>query len=232
MTDYIDEAPRRRLRYDPSRRGGEAAYRAAQRHSRIVRALKYILPALAILGGVIFWASARFIPSDLSDLVDQAGIDMQSNSVTMDKPHISGFEGTRRAYEVKADSAVQSLDDPKVLTFSKIDAHIGLEDAGVATVGAATGVYNGNDNTLHLKDGIAIDTDTGYSARTEAALVDFGAGSLVSDTPVQMQGKEGSIRADSVEVTDRGKHIIFRGGVSVTFNPPGDLVASPVPEAQ
>jgi len=231
MTDYIDEAPRRRLRYDPSRRGGEEAYRAARRHSKLVRALKYILPALALLGGGIFWASARFIPSELVDLVDQAGIDLQSNSVTMDKPHISGFEGTRRAYEVKAESAVQSLDDPKILTFNKIDAHIGLDEAGVATVGAATGVYNGNDNTLHLKDGIDITTNTGYAARTEAALVDLAGGTMVTNTPVVMEGKEGSIRADSVEVSDRGKHVIFRGGVSVTFNPPGDLAVAP-PEPQ
>ncbi len=227
MTDYIEEAPRRRVRYDPTRVGGEEAYRAARRHSRVVRILKFVLPGLAILGVVIFWASARFIPSDLASLVSSVGIDTETNSVVMDKPHISGFEGTRRAYEVKADRATQSLDDPKVLTFETIDAHIGLEDAGTATVGAAIGIYDGNQNTLQLKDGIAIETTTGYAATTEAASVDLGKGNLVTKTPVEIRSNEGTIRADSVEVLDHGKKVTFRGGVSVTYMPPAELATTP-----
>lgn len=230
MTDYTDEAPRRRVRYDPTRSGGEAAYQAARRHTRIVRILKFVLPGLVVAGLVVFWASARFIPSDLASLISVAGIDAKSNSVVMDKPHISGFEGTRRAYEVKADNAVQSLDDPKVLTFNAIDAHIGLEDAGTATVGATTGVYDGNKNTLQLKDGIAIETTSGYSASFESAAVDLAKGSMVSTQPVEISSKDGKMRADTVEVSDHGKRIVFRGGVSVTYLPPAELVSQPEPQ--
>jgi lipopolysaccharide export system protein LptC len=219
MADTLEQAPRRRLHYDPHRRGGEAAYRDAQRHSRLVGTLKWLLPALVVLGGIVFWASARIIPGDLANLVSIAGIDAKSNSVVMDKPHISGFEGTRRAYEVKADSAVQSLDDPKVLTFKAINAHVGLEDAGTATIDAATGVYDGNDNTLQLKDGIRIRTDTGYSATAESAAVDFARGSMTSSAPVEIHMAAGSLRANAVEVADRGKKVTFHGGVSVTWLP-------------
>ena len=235
MTEYIEEAeepPRRRLRYDPSASCGEAAYRAAQRHSKVVRALKYVLPVLAILGAAAFWGSARFIDGDLANLIAMAQIDTKSNSVVMDKPHISGFEGTRRAYEVKADSAVQNLDDPKVVTFRKIDAHIGLEDAGVATIGAAIGVYNGNSNVLELKDGISITTNTGYAASFEAASVDLGKGSLSSSRPLEITTSEGSLRANAIEVSDRGKRIVFTGGVSVTYMPADVLAAAPVADAK
>ena len=192
MTDYIEDAPppRRRIHYDPNQVGGEAAYQAARRHSRLVGRLKFILPALAVGGAVVFWASARIIPSDLANLISMASIDVKSNSVVMDKPHISGFEGTRRAYEVKADSATQSLSDPKVLTFNTIDAHIGLDGAGIATVDAKTGVYDGNNNTLQLKDGIAIQTTTGYSAAIEAAAVDLAKGTL-SSSPADRDPHQG-----------------------------------------
>ena len=228
MTDYIEEAPeppRRRLHYDPRSSGCEEAYRAAQRHSRIVRGLKYALPALAIVAVAVFWGSARHISGDLANLIALAQIDTKSNSVVMDKPHISGFEGTRRAYEVKADSAMQSLDDPKVVTFRKVDAHIGLEDAGIATVNAATGVYNGNSNMLDLKDGISIKTTTGYAASFESASVDLAKGSLSSSRPIEITTSEGSLRANSVEVSDRGKKIVFSGGVSVSYMPPDELAA-------
>jgi lipopolysaccharide export system protein LptC len=230
MTDTIGAAPRRRIRYDPRRTGGEDAYQAARRHSRLVRALKFVLPGLAIAGVLLFWASAHFIPSDLASLISVAGIDAKSNSVVMDKPHISGFEGTRRAYEVKAESARQSLDDPKVLTFTAIDAHIGLDDASTATVGAATGIYNGNNNTLQLKDGIVIETTSGYSASIESAAVDLGKGSLVSDRPIELRSKDGTLRANAVEVSERGKHVVFKGGVSVTYMPPAELAQAPEPQ--
>ena len=231
MTDYTEDRPvRHRVRYDPTRRGGEQAYRDARRHSRVVRILRIVLPALAIIGIGVFWASARFIPSDIAGLISNAGIDITSNSVIMKTPHISGFEGTRRAYEVTAAHAIQSLSDPKVLTFETINAHIGLDNAGTATVDAGTGVYNGNNNTLELKDGISVHTTTGYSAKVEQAAVDLAAGSLQTSHPVEIQGKEGTLRADSMVVTDRGKHVTFHGGVSVTFMPPAELASAPEAE--
>jgi lipopolysaccharide export system protein LptC len=156
----------------------------------------------------------------------------------MNAPHISGFEGTRRAYEVTAARAIQSLDDPKVLTFEQIKAHIGLDsveanaadptvDAGTAMVNAATGIYNGNNNTLELKNGISITTTTGYSATLQQATIDLDKGSLQSSQPLEISGKEGSLRANSMTVSDRGKTIAFGGGVSVTFMPPGNLATAP-----
>jgi lipopolysaccharide export system protein LptC len=231
MTEtYLDEnrqqAPRGRISYDPTAARGEQAFHAARRHSRLVRRLRYILPALAVAAMGVFWATIRFIPSDLATIVSLPSIDAASNSVVMDKPHISGFEGTRRAYEVKADSAVQSLDDPKVMTFKTIDARVGLDTAGTAKIDAATGVYDSRDNTLVLKDGIAIKTTTGYWATFKEAVIDLGTGSLVSSQPVEIRTSEGTIRANSVEVSDRGKRIAFRNGVSVTYLPPGELAAA------
>jgi lipopolysaccharide export system protein LptC len=228
MTEYTEEQPvRRRLSYDPTRRGGERAYQAAQRHTRLVRTLRVLLPALALGGIVVFWASAHFIPSNLAGLISKAGIDVKSNSVTMEAPHISGFEGTKRAYEVKAARAIQSLDDPKVLAFQQINAHIGLDNSGTAMVDAGTGIYNGNNNTLELDKGISVRTTTGYAATAEQAMIDLAKGSLRTSRPVEISGKQGTLRANSMEVTDRGKHVVFRGGVSVTFVPPAELATPP-----
>jgi lipopolysaccharide export system protein LptC len=218
-------APARRVRYNPRDTRGEGAFAAAERHSRVVRVLKYVLPALAILGGVTFWASARVVPGDMAAIVQSAGIDVESNSVVMDKPHISGFEGTRRAYEVKADSAVQSLDDPKVVTFNEIDGRFGLDEAGVAQLDATTGIYDGNTNTLTLKDGIDVQTNTGYSATLQGAAIDLAKGTLVSDQPLELRTGEGSIKAGGVSVAERGKRVTFTGGVTVVFMPPGDLMS-------
>jgi lipopolysaccharide export system protein LptC len=232
--EYADErqptgaARAPRIRYNPPKERDPDAYRRASRHSSLVRRLRFILPALAAIGVVVFWASARVIPTgDLQSLVSVASIDPASNSVVMDKPHISGFEGTRRAYEVKAESALQSLTDPKVVTFKTISGRFGLEDAGVATVNAASGVYDGNKNTLMLNDGIQLKTTDGTSGRLTDAAIDLGSGTLTSSSPLELSTAQGTIHANAVNVTENGKRIIFSGGVSVTYLPPGDLVTRP-----
>ena len=221
------EPPPRRLRYDPTRPIDDAALRAARRHTVRVRWLKVALPALAIAGAGVFWGAVHFIPTDLAAIAKGAGIDVSADSVVMNKPHISGFEGTRRAYEVHADNAVQNLSDPKIVTFNGIDATVGLDDAGTAKLNAAVGVYDGNRNTLLLKNGIAIATDTGYSASVDQAALDLGKGSMVTTVPIEIHSSDGAIRANAVTVSDRGKHVIFSGGVSVSFLPKGELAGPP-----
>lgn len=213
-----------RIRYNPKNVQRDDAYDAAMRNSRRVRALKFILPGLALVAVAVFWGTARFIPGDFNAIVQSAGIDVDANSVIMQEPHISGFEGTRRAYEVKADSAVQSLDDPKVVTFNAINGRFGLDEAGEAKVDATTGVYDGNHNTLTLKNGIDVSTDAGYSATLQGAAIDLGKGTLTSNQPIEIRTGEGTIRANGVSVSDRGKRVTFTNGVSVVYMPPAELV--------
>jgi lipopolysaccharide export system protein LptC len=226
---YMDEAPARgpRLRYTPPPVEHEEAYRKATRHSALVRSLKFVLPAIALGAVVAFWATARIIPGDLASLVASAGIDPKTNSVVMDKPHISGFEGTRRAYEVRAETAVQGLGDPKVVTFKGIVGRFGMEDGGTATVNAAIGVYDGNHNTLMLKQGITLTTTSGYSGRFTDAAIDLGKGTMTTSNPMEFAMTAGKVAANALDVRDSGKRVIFSNGVSVTYLPAGDLVEKP-----
>ena len=226
---YIDDDPPapprgRQLRYNPRDTRGDAVFDAAARNTRRVRFLRIALPALAAVAIAVFWGTARFMPGDMDAIVESAGIDVESNSVMMEAPHISGFEGTRRAYEVKAQSAIQSLDDPKVVTFNGIDGRFGLDGAGEANLDAAVGIYDGNANTLTLKNGATVQTTTGYAATFEGAAIDFAKGTLVSDQPLKIRTQDGNLEANAVSVAERGKRVTFTNGVRVTYMPPGELV--------
>ncbi len=215
--------PEPKLRYNPKEVRNDDMFAAARRHSTRVRWLRLLLPGVALLAVGIFWASARYAPSNMESLVESAGIDTESNSVVMKAPHISGFEGSRRAYDVKAESAVQNLDDPKVMTFNTITGTFGLDDAGVATVNAVRAIYNGNNNTLRLEDGAHVETNTGYSGSVNGALIDLAEGTMTSDQPLEMSSADGSLKADGVTVLDRGKRVTFRN-VSITYMPPAELI--------
>jgi lipopolysaccharide export system protein LptC len=67
-------------------------------------------------------------------------------------------------------------------------------------------------------------TTSGYAARYNNPAKDLDKGTLSTEKPIQITASEGSQRANSIEVLDRGKRVIFRGGVSVTYLPRGELV--------
>lgn len=222
MSDMsLESRPRRRqFRYDPAKIRGEEVYGAARRHSGLVRWLKIVLPALAGTAVLAFVLAIRIVTSDIGDLFSLAGVSVDTKSLVMEKPHLSGFKGTEHSYEVHAERAVQDLSNPKVVRLEEIAAEFGLSDDVKVSLGAKAGTFDGDHQTLALSDGITVSSTNGYKAKLEAATVDFGKGNLVSDRPVEIRGAEGLIRSRKLSIRDRGKSIVFSGGVSVTYMPP------------
>jgi lipopolysaccharide export system protein LptC len=223
MSDMSLEARpqrRREFRYDPNEVRGEEVYRDARRHTGLVRWLKIILPALAGAGIVAFFVTIKIVTSDIAELFTLAGIAVDTKSLIMEKPHLSGFKGTEHSYEVVAERAIQDLANPKVVRLEKIDAEFGLTSDVTVNLDATAGLFDGDKETLELSDGITVSSTNGYEARLETAMVDFGAGHLTSDNTVEISSADGLIRSRSLSISDRGKKIIFSGGVTVTFVPP------------
>ncbi len=214
------EAGERNIRFDPTKERGPAYHDRAARHSRHVRVLRVLLPTIAVLSVIGFFAVMSWEADDdgLPPL-SLSGINFEDREITMDKPHISGFEGTKRAYEIHAAKATQALGDAKVVTLETIEAKFALGDNVRANLDAVSGVYDSDTQKLKLMGGIELATSNGYKAELKEADVDVDAGTVASDTGVRIHGKEGAITADSIEVLDRGKHVFFRGNVKVVYHP-------------
>jgi len=212
-------AATRQIRFDPTKERGARNFERAARHSRHVRWLKIVLPGIAFVGIVGFLALVQFAPDPETAIVSLSGVNVESKSVTMKKPHISGFEGTRRSYEVNAVRAVQDLNNPKIVTMTKITARLGTGDGGTAHVQAATGVYDGNTNKLKLSDGITVVTSDGYKATLQDADIDIDSGKMTSLNPVEIVTDQVSVKANTIEVQDQGKHVWFRNNVTVVYTP-------------
>jgi lipopolysaccharide export system protein LptC len=239
MSDVSVQPPpsrRRAFRYDPSRVRGEEVYGAARRHSGLVRWLKIVLPGLAVAGVVAFVLAIKVVTSDIGELFSLAGVAIDTKSLVMEKPHLSGFKGTEHSYEVHAERAIQDLANPKIVRLEEIAAEFGLSSDVRVSLGAAAGVFDGNTEVLALHDGITVSSTDGYSAKLETVTVDFGEGSLQSERPVEISATEGLLRSQKVSVSERGKKVIFSGGVSVTYMPPetpeGATAAAPGPESE
>ena len=171
MTDPIIETPpaRRRIRVNAGGERGEAEFARAQRRTRLVGWLKIVLPAIAVLAVIGYFAAIKVINSFGDIAVSMSGLNLDTKSLTIEKPKVSGFKGTAQSYDLSAERAVQDLTNPKKVTLEAISGRFGVQTSDSATMAAKSGIYDTDSETLILKDGISVHTTKGYEVHlTEA----------------------------------------------------------------
>jgi lipopolysaccharide export system protein LptC len=196
-------------------------YRAALRHSSRVRFFKRAIPLGAVLTVVVIAGLAWFEPfrAVIPASVSIGSVDLNGTRITMELPKLTGFKRDLRPYEVTAKSASQDIRQPTIIDLNELKARIALEDKGSATLVATTGVYDSQKETLQLKDDVRVRTDSGYDAQLKSARVDFKSGTVLSDEAVRVRLNGGTIDADTLQILDNGKRIVFTGHVKTFIDP-------------
>jgi lipopolysaccharide export system protein LptC len=218
--------PSRLLRREPTAntRLEVTAYRdartfsRAKRHSGLVRLLRIVLPAVIVVAGGAFVGKAFFTGGDSALPVGFGSISVRPDGLVMEKPHVSGFQNNGEAYEVRADRAIQNAADPRLVTLEGIAGLIGLGGDDNASVAAGNGQLNTVQSTLSLTNGITVTTKSGMEARLEHADVDLDNGRMSSSRPVEIRSTDATIHGNEVEITEGGRRIIMRRGVSMTLS--------------
>jgi lipopolysaccharide export system protein LptC len=202
-----------------SRGSAERAFRAARRHSRIVRILRIALPAavalvLAFVIVITYFNPLRMLtklPIDIGNLV------VSGTKITMEQPRLSGFTRDGRAYEVTATAAAQDVTKPDIVELHDIRAKVQMQGNGSIQVSAATGIYDTKGETLKLARDIVLTSSTGYECRLSEAVVDTRAGNVLSEHPVEVKMLQGKLNANRLEVVESGDLVRFGGGVDMVL---------------
>ena len=223
--DRVTDAARTGTRAAP-RIGPElaraAALAKARRHSRLVRRLRWMLPALSLVLVVSFWGSA-FIGTLLRGTgLGFGGIDLAAlvdGELVMAEPDISGTINGRR-FEVTAARAVQDVTRQDQVRFESPTAVLDGPQ-GRIDLTAGNALYGIEAETLALDGGVDVRTVRGQTARLENAQVDLAAGSLVSTSPVTLDSPQGRIEALGIQIDDSGARVLFTGRVRARFTPSG-----------
>jgi lipopolysaccharide export system protein LptC len=199
-------------------------FRAATRHSRRVRLLRWAIPLsiLAMFGMIIFatWFNPLRMLAKLP--IDPGKLLISGTKITMEAPKLAGFTRDARPYEFTARAAAQDLTKPDVLELKDIRAKIEMQDKALVEMTAASGLYNTKSDKMTLTDDIRLSSTAGYSGRLSEAVVDVNKGNIVSEHPVEVNLLNGTLNANRLEVVDNGELIRFDGGVSMNMkmNPP------------
>lgn len=208
-----------RAYWNMSRGDSERAFRAARRHSRMVRFLRVGLPVGIVVGLVVLslvtWLNPlrllNTLPVNMSDLV------VSGTKITMEQPRVNGFTKDQRAYEFTAKAAAQDLTKPDIVELNSINARIEMEDKSTMTMVANTGVYDTKKEMLQLAGSILLTSSNGNTGKLSEATIDVRKGNVISDKPVELEMLQGILNANRLEVVDSGTLVRFHGGVNMVL---------------
>jgi lipopolysaccharide export system protein LptC len=232
MSEAHADAVVRRVRFDPTRPRGADAYDRAFRHSRRVSILKVALPAIAGVALAGFFLTMRFADITGTTAVATSGLNVDTKTLVMDAPHMSGYDSNHHPYTVKATKAIQDLVNPQIVNLETIDAHFATDEVNTAVLKARAGVLNNGKNLLRLDKGVTIVTTDGYHANLVDADIDIGKGRLVSGKPIEIHSSDGNwLKANGVTIENKGAKLTFVGGVSVNYIPADHDAAAAAPAA-
>ena len=207
-------------RLSPAAQRRAWAFAAARRHTLAVRWLKRGLALAMMVGSAGLVVSAIFDPFRvLPSSVTIGDVNLSGTRVTMDLPKLMGFRNDGRPYEVTAKSATQDIRAPGLVDLLDLRADVGMADKSRAQVSAHQGHYDSGKELLNLNSDVVLKSDSGYDVLLQSVDIDFHAGSMISDRPVRVTMRNGSIKADRMAITDNGKHLTFEGNVRSVLLP-------------
>jgi lipopolysaccharide export system protein LptC len=216
------------------------AFRAASRHTRLVRFLRYAIPtAIAAIALVIFVASY------LSSLhlfpafpIDIGRVSFSGTRITMELPRINRYTIDARPYQLTARAAEQDVTKPDILELKELRAETDLKDGQHVTVKSINGIYDSKSEILKLRDHIVLTSTSGLEGHFSEATIDVTTSNIVSESPVEIKlPNDGLLNANRMRVEQNGDLIVFSGDVEVTLKPEqlrpsGETPSSNVPSTE
>ena len=201
-----------------SRDDFERTYRAARRHSRLVRLLRISVPvgiAVVMLGivGINYMPplGGFRLPGEIGNLV------IHGTKITMQQPRLSGFTIDSRGYSFSAESAAQDITKPSLVELNRLHATMEMQDKSRVEMTADSGVYDAKSELLTLMDNVVLTSSTGYQGRMSEVVIDVRKGNVVSDRPVAVKMLDGFLNAKRFDIGENGDLLRF-GDVTMTLD--------------
>ena len=182
----------------------------------MVRILRVVLPAVVAITAVSITVTTYLGQLLIASPVKVDSMVISGSKVTMDHPHMSGYTRDGRAYELRANAAVQDITKPDLVELHKIDAKVEMQDKSTVRLVSPKGEYNSKAEKLDLEQNVLVTSSNGYEGRLKEARVDIKTGHVVSDKPVTMKMLQGTLDANRMEILDSGDLIQFENGVHLT----------------
>jgi lipopolysaccharide export system protein LptC len=211
--------PRARLETLPRRQritGEQAAAR-----SKLVRRLRIVLPALAIVLLAGFFLNTRTATVDEAFLEDFTDLNAKSTASRAGKPTFEGVDNKGQPYEITADEAMQAPDGQEIFDLVKPRA-VSQGISKDTVVYANHGTFRADVNRLDLNDDVTLEHKIGkasYVLKTPSATVAIRDETVQSTAGVEGVSTAGTLKADRMRAFNAEGRVVFEGNVSMRIYP-------------
>ena len=185
------------------------------RHRKPVRALRTILPTIAIGTAIAIVGQGAIRAMAVKPAAPAAVAPLR-----MDNPRFTGTLKDGRAFLITATSATRDLNNADQVFLKNPQLTRGYGSDAPTHVISKDGAYQEEKGSLLLTGDVKIDNGQGYQFASQRALIDTHTGDLVGGAAVEGAGpNNGAIRADSYSVSDKGDRVLFKGRVRTRLTP-------------
>lgn len=183
--------------------------RRVRGHTRLVRLLRWLLPAaivglLGVIGAYVAAETMRSAKASIKDTPTQ---------IRMINPHFVGRDDQGRAFNLFARAAQREDADMQRVDLTFPVMVMDQDGARPKTITADSGVYDENTRLLHLRNHVRVDNSAASTLATDDALVDTRASTVTGVSPIAANSPTGSIQAGSYSASEKGGHVVMHGGV-------------------
>jgi lipopolysaccharide export system protein LptC len=149
--------------------------------------------------------------------ISVGGVVVSGTKIKMENPKLSGFTRDQRRYDVTAGYAAQDVTRPGVVELQDINALLEMQDKSNMRLMAQSGLFDTKKERLTLERNIVITSSGGYEGLLDEAVIDTKNGNVVSEKPVQLNMRNGTVKGNRFELTNSGDVIRFENGVVVNL---------------
>ena len=194
-------------------------------YARLVRVLRYALPAIAALmiGLVVAWPQLIGGGAGLIAPMLAPGQLDGTDVMRMNNPRYVGRTSDAEPFEVSAASAYLDRAQPDRIHLEQVAADIATAGKRDIRLLAGSGVYDRKAEDVDLSGGVELTTSDGYRLETPSVLLNLGRGQVLGREPIAGAGPSGTIAAERFEFRDGGDRLRFMGRVRVTLHPRSDV---------
>lgn len=193
-------------------------------YSRFIAMAKIVLP-LAGLGllSTLFLFSRNIDPTR-SIPYSQVDVDQIVREQRIKSPDYNGVTSDGTAIRVIAETARPDVTNPNRASAEALVARLEFSDGGFADITAEAGVIDTAIDEARLRDGVVIDTSTGYHIVTERLKTALSETRLSTDTTVTADGPLGHLTAGRMELYPNpdapGSYVVvFNDDVKLIYDP-------------
>ncbi len=179
-------------------------------HDRLIRTMKYALPALV---GLVL-AFLALVPleerEEVSFLVDKNKLSQAEERMKVEAAQYRGQDEEGRPFVLDARSAVQATSTDPMVDIRTMSARLQLEE-GPAEISADQARFNPNANLVDVMGPVRVAIADGYQLLTSNVSVDLRDRSLQSQGNVDGRMPLGTFRADRMSADLPERKVVLEG---------------------